>query len=239
MHYSTVSALLSALPLALAQGYGDSGDSSTTSSAAASTTTSSVAGVHVVTVGEGGKLAFSPNSITAAVGEIVEFHFFPPKHSVAQSTFGAPCTPFSNGTSFFSGSMTTSSGENANTFQITINNTAPIWFYCAYPGHCEAGMAGVINQAANSSKTIEAYISAAASVNATVAPATVQGGVIGAAKAGSSSSSTGTGTGTATGSSSTSTATGKNAGTETRGSVRWLLLGFTGAVAVGVGSLMV
>lgn len=146
MHYSTVSALLSAIPLALAQGYGNSGGSSTTSSAA-STTTSSVAGVHVVTVGEGGNLAFSPKSITAAVGEIVEFHFFPAKHSVAQSTFGAPCTPFSNGTSFFSGSMTTSSGENANTFQITINNTAPIWFYCAFPGHCEAGMAGVINQA--------------------------------------------------------------------------------------------
>jgi len=236
MHYSTVSALLSALPLALAQGYGNSGDSSsTTSSAAASTTSSSsVAGVHVVTVGAGNNLAFSPNNITAAVGEIVEFHFYPPSHSVAQSSFAEPCTPFSNGTSFFSGGMTTSSGVNTNTFQITINNTAPIWFYCAFPGHCEAGMAGVINQAASGNKTIEAYVAAAASVSSTVAPATVQGGVVGPAKAASSSS-----TGTATGSSSSSTSTGKSAGTETRGSVRWVLLGFTGAIAVGVGSLMI
>ncbi|CZR53559.1 uncharacterized protein PAC_03438 [Phialocephala subalpina] len=234
MHYSTVSALLSALPLALAQGYGNSGDSSSTTSSAAASTTSSVAGVHVVTVGAGNSLAFSPNSITAAVGEIVEFHFYPPAHSVAQSSFAAPCTPFSNGTSFFSGQMTTSSGVNTNTFQITINNTAPIWFYCGYPGHCEAGMAGVINQAASGNKTIEAYVAAAASVGSTVAPATVQGGVIGPAKAASSSS-----TGTATGSSSTSSSTGKSAGTETRGSVRWVLLGFTGAIAVGVGSLMI
>jgi len=232
MYYSTLPIVLSALPLALAQ-YGNS-NPTTSSSQAASTTAAAAAGVHTVTVGANGNLAFSPNSITAAVGEIVEFHFFPPQHSVAQSSFAAPCTPFSNGTSFFSGGMTTSSGENANTFQITINNTAPIWFYCAFPGHCEAGMAGVINQAPSGNKTIEAYIAAAASVKSTVAPATVQGGVIGPAKAASSSS-----TGTSTSSSSTSTSSSKSAGIETRGAVRWVLLGFTGAVAVGVGSLMV
>ncbi|KAE8447355.1 hypothetical protein EG329_010913 [Mollisiaceae sp. DMI_Dod_QoI] len=231
MFYSTLPIVLSVLPLALAQ-YGNSKPTTASSQAASSTTAAAVAGVHTVQVGASGNLAFSPNSITAAVGEIVEFVFFPPQHSVAQSSFAAPCTPFSNGTSFFSGGMTTSSGTNANTFQITINDTAPIWFYCAFPGHCEAGMGGVINQAPNSNKTIEAYIAAAANVGSTVAPSTVQGGVIGPAKAASSS-------GTSTSSSSSSTSSSKSAGIETRGAVRWVLLGFTGAVAVGVGSLMV
>jgi len=235
MYYSTLPVLLSALPLVFAQGYGNPSNSkatTTSSSQAASTTAAAVAGVHTVQVGANGNLAFSPNSITAAVGEIVEFHFFPPQHSVAQSSFAAPCTPFSNGTSFFSGGMTTSSGENANTFQITINDTAPIWFYCAFPTHCEAGMAGVINQAPNGNATIDAYIAAAANVKSTVAPATVQGGVVGPAKAASAS-------GTSTSSGSSSTSSSKSAGIETRGAVRWALLGFTGAVAVGVGSLMV
>jgi len=233
MYYSTLPIILSLLPFALGQ-YGDDSPSTIASSAAPSTTASSVAGVHIVAVGQTG-LAFSPNSITAAVGDTVEFQFYPEKHSVAQSSFAAPCTPFSNGTSFFSGSMSTTSGVNANTFQLKINDSSPIWFYCAYPGHCEGGMAGVINPPENSATTIDAYIAAAMNVSSTVAPATVQGGVIGAAIAASSSSSSTT---SSTSSSSTSSSAIKNAGIETRGAIRWMLLGFTGAVAVGVGSLM-
>jgi plastocyanin len=135
MHCSALLILLSTLPVAFAQGYGDSGNSpATTSSSHPTTTSASVAGVHTVTVGANGALAFSPNTITAAVGDIVEYIFFPQTHSVAQSTFAEPCTPFSNGTSFFSGGMTTASGQNAKTFQITINDTSPIWFFCAFPG---------------------------------------------------------------------------------------------------------
>jgi len=232
MHYSTISAVLCALPVALAQYGGGNTPTTTTSSTASSGTTASVA-VHTVTVGANGALAFSPNNLTAAVGEIVEFVFYPQKHSVAQSSFAAPCTPFSNGTSFFSGGMSTTSGTNPNTFQITINSTAPIWFYCAFPTHCESGMAGVINQVAGSPNTLDAYVAAAANANGT-APTVVQGGIVGAAL---SASSSGTSTGTSTSSSSTSTS--KSAGVETRGAVRWVLLGFTGAVAVGIGSLMV
>ncbi len=147
MQYTTLSVVLSVLPFTLAQDYGyGSGSKSTTTlvaAAAAATTASSSGPVHSVTVGNGG-LVFNPSTITAKVGETVEFHFYPAKHSVAQSSFAKPCEPL-NTTSFFSGGFTTASGVNANTFTITVNDTKPIWFYCAAPGHCGKGMAGVIN----------------------------------------------------------------------------------------------
>lgn len=31
------------------------------------------------------------------------------------------------------------------TFTVTINDTNPIYFYCLFTGHCQAGMVGVIN----------------------------------------------------------------------------------------------
>ena len=139
--------IFSFIPLTLAQYGGGSGSTttSTSSSAAPATTTSSSStSIQTVTVGNGA-LAFSPNSFTAAVGSQVEFVFFPPTHSVAQSSFASPCTPLNNGTGFFSGEMTTATGENANVFTVTINDTNPIWFYCTFPGHCESGMGGVIN----------------------------------------------------------------------------------------------
>jgi plastocyanin len=137
---------LAALPVAFAQ-YGGGGSASTTTSAAAASTTSSPAsadGVHIVEVGNGG-LTFSPSNLTAKVGEKVEFHFYPPTHSVAQASFASPCTPLANDTGFFSGGFKTASGVNSETFTITINDTKPIWYYCGFPTHCESGMVGVIN----------------------------------------------------------------------------------------------
>lgn len=53
---------------------------------------------------------FSPNDITANVGDIIEFHFAGPgegvlggNHSVAQGMWGMPCNPSPGG--FFSGYM--------------------------------------------------------------------------------------------------------------------------------------
>jgi len=31
------------------------------------------------------------------------------------------------------------------TFTITINNTSPLWFYCAQAKHCQSGMVMAIN----------------------------------------------------------------------------------------------
>ena len=151
MQFLTFSLLC--LPAVLAQ-YGGGDDSTstsptkaaaTTTAATASTTSSAASATHTVSVGKSG-LAFTPNNLTAAAGETVEFHFFAPVHSVAQAAFAAPCAPLS-ATSFFSGGVSSSSGEATNVFTVTVNDTTPIWFYCGFPSHCQSGMTGVINPA--------------------------------------------------------------------------------------------
>lgn len=130
---------------ALAQ-YGGGSPSSSTTSTQSPTSTSSTPGVQTVTLGDDNKLAFSPDSIKADVGSTIEFQFYPPIHSVTQSSFNSPCAPLANGAGFWSGAITTTGdGTNANVFTLVINDTNPIWFYCATIGHCESGMVGVIN----------------------------------------------------------------------------------------------
>jgi plastocyanin len=65
-----------------------------------------------IEVGQTG-LTFSPNNITAAVGDILEYHFHPPNHSVVMSDFNNPCQPASSG-GFYSGFMPVSSGESVS-----------------------------------------------------------------------------------------------------------------------------
>jgi len=95
-----------------------------------------------VDVGENG-FAFSPDTLTAAIGDTVVFHFYPGGHSVAQSTFASPCQPLSGG--IWSGFFSPTNGKDSNVFEVSIANTDPIWIYCAQVGHCNAGMAMVIN----------------------------------------------------------------------------------------------
>ena len=94
---------LGALPLVLGQ-YGAPADSSS-ASAAPSATTSANPNIHTVSVGQGGFI-FTPNTTVASIGQQVEFQFFPPNHTVTQSSFESPCQPL-NSTSFFSGFMVT------------------------------------------------------------------------------------------------------------------------------------
>ena len=146
MQFSKLHLVLSLLPSTLAQYGGGSGSSSTSVASASAPTTSSFtpSNVKIIDVGENG-LTFSPNTTTADIGDTIEFHFYPPQHSVAQSSFDSPCVPLNNGTGFWSGGFSTDSGENNNVFSVLINDTNPIWFYCAAPTHCQNGMAGVIN----------------------------------------------------------------------------------------------
>lgn len=55
-------------------------------------------------------VAFTPNSATAAVGDVLEFHFYPANHSVVQGVYSNPCAPSSD-TAFYSGFVPTESGE--------------------------------------------------------------------------------------------------------------------------------
>lgn len=164
---STIFAALSALSLVAAQ--------STT--APGNGTTSDVL-VHVIQVGSAnGTLKFFPEVTNASVGDKIQFQFYPRNHSIAQSSFDAPCSPLaqsatSNSTGFWSGFMpVTAEDTMMPVFTIDVKSTAPSWFYCATGKHCQAGMVGVINPPANNAaRTIETYKAGAAKAVANVAP---------------------------------------------------------------------
>ncbi|KFZ14692.1 hypothetical protein V501_03116 [Pseudogymnoascus sp. VKM F-4519 (FW-2642)] len=234
MNFLSKSLLLSLLPFALAQYDGGAAGSSTTTSIASATTSSSSApGVQTVSVGDNNAIAFSPDTITAAVGSSIEFIFFPPIHSVTQSTFESPCAPLANRTGFWSGAFTTASGQNANIFTLTINDTNPIWFFCATPSHCETGIARVINPSSNGSESLDQYKANAAKVSNPPTPSVVQGGSIRPPKAASSSSSTSSAAGT------TATESAGVNGFESRSSAQWVVMALAGLIAVGVGGLII
>jgi len=131
-----------------------------------------------VNVGQNG-LAYSPNSISASVGDVLQFTFFPTNHSVVMGDFGNPCAPAATG-GFFSGFMPVGSGEGAQIFSVTVNSTDPIVFYCAQTAgsHCQSGMAGVVNAAGG--MTLAAYQSAAKSAGTSTAPPSAFGGALSA-----------------------------------------------------------
>lgn len=136
---------------------------------------------HSVVAGLGG-LRFDPDNVVAEVGDVVEWHFLPRNHSVAQSNFADPCEPLADGTSFYSGfNFATAEGQSDQVFQIVVEDSKPIWYYCAQQAssHCQSGMAGVINQNFDSPDfTLAKYKEAAAKTDVSVIPPYVQGGEV-------------------------------------------------------------
>ncbi|KAF4463619.1 extracellular serine-rich [Fusarium albosuccineum] len=139
------------------------------------------AATHKVEMGEGG-LTFKPDSLKAAKGDTVEFHF-DSLHSVVAGDFKKPCEPAANG-GFYSGDLP---DGKKTTFTITINNTDPIFYYCGVEAHCQGGMVGVINQADD---TVADYKSAAEKTDKTTNPKSVFGGSVGDGSSSSSSTTT-------------------------------------------------
>nr|OQO23917.1 hypothetical protein B0A51_07307 [Rachicladosporium sp. CCFEE 5018] len=91
--------------------------------------------VHQVTVGNNSH-SFSPNSITATPGDIISFTFWPA--ATQSSTPRAFYSGVSNGTS-----------DYHPTWNLTINDTSPVFFYCGAPGSCVGhAMLGAINPVA-------------------------------------------------------------------------------------------
>jgi len=146
------------------------------------TSTVTLTGVtHSVVAGLAGQLIFDPQNVVAEIGDMVEWHFLPKNHSVAQSSFDNPCVPdWEVETPFFSGFMPVTEGQGDDVFQVVVTDSNPIWYYCAQTdgNHCQKGMAGVINQNFNSPNTLDAYKSAAALTGTSVIPPTVQGGTV-------------------------------------------------------------
>ncbi|KAK4197082.1 Cupredoxin [Triangularia verruculosa] len=136
----------------------------------------------VVTVAQNGNFTFSPDNIKAAPGEFVQFQFLAGNHTVTQSTFDKPCQPIamhSNATGFHSGFQPVAASASMGmipTYTIQVNNTNPLWLYCAQGRHCENGMAMVINEpATNPNRTLANYKALAAQAQ-TILPGGATGG---------------------------------------------------------------
>ncbi|XMA16799.1 hypothetical protein WAI453_009590 [Rhynchosporium graminicola] len=121
-------------------------------------TSSAPVAIHTVSVGAVPHL-FSPNDFKAAIGDIIEFRFYPLNHSVARAAYKNPCTPYEvNGIGkqgFWSGFKPVSVIlPDPPKFRLLVNDTEPIFFYCSAPAACNKdGMVGVINP--NSTHTFE------------------------------------------------------------------------------------
>ncbi|KAF3764274.1 hypothetical protein M406DRAFT_260389, partial [Cryphonectria parasitica EP155] len=99
-------------------------------------------------------LSFTPNSVTANPGDIVQFQFAAVNHSVTQSLEASPCQPVdaTNGgtvNGVHSGFIVfdQAAGDSAmvGTFDVPVADTEPIFLYCAQATHCQSGMVMVIN----------------------------------------------------------------------------------------------
>jgi plastocyanin len=90
-----------------------------------------------VDVGASG-FVFSPDTVTANAGDVIEF-VISSGHTVAQSSFDNPCQPISS-SAIYSGFP-----SNGAIFSVTVNSSDTLWFYCSVQGHCQGGMAMVVN----------------------------------------------------------------------------------------------
>ncbi|KAI0003402.1 Cupredoxin [Russula compacta] len=101
----------------------------------------------LVTVGgPGGVVQYSPNNVTANVGDVVTFNFMQKNHTVTQSTFANPCSPLAGG--FDSGFVPVSANNTNGPFpqaQFQVTDTNPVWVYCRQTGHCQQGMVFAVN----------------------------------------------------------------------------------------------
>jgi len=52
---------------------------------------------HTVVVGGSAGLMYTPQSVEAAVGDVVRFHFLKQNHTVTQSSFAKPCEALAGG----------------------------------------------------------------------------------------------------------------------------------------------
>ncbi|KAI1855195.1 hypothetical protein JX266_000060 [Neoarthrinium moseri] len=172
--------------------------------------------VHVVSVATANNsLIFTPDNIKAPAGDMIQFQFRAGNHSVAQSTFDAPCSPISqhtNQTGVFSGFQPVAASQAMGmvpTWTIMVQNTNPMWFYCATGKHCQAGMVMVVNEntGANATRSLAEFEKLASAATANVAPSSgTNGGTNGGSGTGTGTNGGNTGTGTGTGSTTSSSA---------------------------------
>lgn len=149
---------------------------------------------HLILVGAGGNLVFSPSNISAAVGDTISFQFQGKNHSVTQSTFASPCeiqtTPAQGIDSDFQ--FVDPTATQLPQWSFTVDNaTSPLWFFCKQTipaSHCQKGMVFSVNAIETGPKNFAAYQALAMSGNAAAAaPSGAPGGAPGGAAGAASS----------------------------------------------------
>jgi len=125
-----------------------------------------------VTVGGPGKLLYDPSHVTASPRDIIRFEFHTKNHTVTQSSFADPCRKLSvNGapSGFDSGFMAVADETVTPlpTWDLLINDTAPVWAYCRQTTHCGQGMVFSVNSDESSPRNFAAYQSLAVQMNGT------------------------------------------------------------------------
>ncbi|KAJ8120941.1 hypothetical protein ONZ43_g2488 [Nemania bipapillata] len=142
--------------------------------------------VHVVSVSStNGSLAFFPDNLTAAAGDMIQFQFRAGNHSVVQSNFDNPCTPIqahvANATGMFSGYMDVAASASTGmipVYTMEVTDTKPIWLYCSQKKHCQMGMVMVVNEntAANATRSLEEFKTLAAAAPQNLDPTSLTSG---------------------------------------------------------------
>ncbi|CAI4213691.1 unnamed protein product [Parascedosporium putredinis] len=116
---------------------------------------------HTIRVGWSG-FKFTPNETFAKPGDTVAFKFYPPDHSVIRANYEYGCIPYElvgeNKEGFYDGPHIMSGiSEDSPVFNLKINDTEPIFFYCGAKGSCmDKHMIGVINP--NKNQTLAGHL---------------------------------------------------------------------------------
>ncbi|KAI5821415.1 phosphatidylethanolamine-binding protein [Pyronema omphalodes] len=114
---------------------------------AATTVTPPAAAVtHKVIVGGPSGLVYTPEFVQASPGDKVVFDFLARNHTVTQSTLENPCVLMPGGMkSGFRANPQSIAGKE--TFEVTVTDIKPTWWFCAQAQHCQQGMVFAINPA--------------------------------------------------------------------------------------------
>jgi plastocyanin len=126
-----------------------------------------------VTVGASGQLAFNPPHVSASPRDIIQFEFHQKNHSVTQSSFANPCVQLNaNGVVGFDSDFQPVSADATTfpTWNLVVNDTAPIWAYCRQANHCGSGMVFAVNSVESSARNFSAFQSLAMAINGTGTP---------------------------------------------------------------------
>jgi plastocyanin len=122
----------------------------TTTGTSSSFTGSKIIAITVGTPTLNKSLVFTPSEVKASLGDILQFQFYEVNHTVTQSMFSNPCQPIQvsdpSAAGIHSGFVpVTPNATTVMTFNMPINNTNPMFLYCAQGPHCQLGMAMSVN----------------------------------------------------------------------------------------------